>query len=138
MLEAGRHVIERPVPARSSEDAAGFAPELRRRKAGEGVKASAERSQAFVTRVEADIGDAVIAGQQQLLGVIDPQPRHKLVRCFVEGVREKAMEVERRQFSLRCRFSQRGTLVKPGGQIVASEAQAAEMRHVMESPTCAG
>ena len=95
MLEAGGHVVQRPIPAGLAENAPGFAPECRRRKAGERVKAGAERTQAFVAGVEANVGHAVIAGQQQLLGVVDSQARHKLMRRFAEGVREQAMEVER-------------------------------------------
>ncbi len=95
MLEAGRHVVQRPIPAGCAEGSSGFAPESRRRKPSKRVEARAERAQAFIAGIEADVGDAVIAGQQQLLSVIDPEARHKLVRSFVEGFREHALEVEK-------------------------------------------
>src|ERR1700733_2339925 len=100
------------------------------------MKAAAERPQAFVAGIEADLGDAVISGQEQFLGVVDPQPRDKLMRGLAESVREQAMEIERRQFSLCGGVSQGSPPIESGGQIVAGAAQARIMRHFRESPTC--
>ena len=60
------------------------------------MKTSAERAQAFVAGVQADIGDAVISSQKQLLGVVDPQPCHELVRSLLKSLGEQAVEIERR------------------------------------------
>src|ERR1700722_27065 len=97
VLEAGRHVVQRPIPAGCSEHSPRFAPESRWRKSSKRVEAGAKGAQAFIAGIETDVSDAMIAGQEQLLGVIDPQARHKLMRSFVEGFREQALEVERRQ-----------------------------------------
>jgi hypothetical protein len=80
MLEAGGHEVQRPIPAGCSEYSPRFAPESRRRKSSKRVEAGAERAQAFIAGIEADVGDAMIAGQEQLLGVIDPQARHSEIR----------------------------------------------------------
>ena len=84
----------------------GFAAESDWRKAGQGMKAGTERSQAFVASIEADVGDAVIPREQHSLCVIDPQPGYKLVRRLVEGGREEAMEIERGQPGVRSGVSQ--------------------------------
>jgi hypothetical protein len=115
LLETSGHVIRRPMSSGCAENAPGFPSEGCGRKASQRVKARAEGSQAFVSGFEANVRDAVIPGQEQLLGMIDSQPRHELVRSFLEGVREEPMEIERRQFGERGGFSQRRPFIEPGG-----------------------
>lgn len=61
------------------------------------MEACAERAQAFITGIQANVSDAVIADEQEFLGVIDAQPSYELVRCLMERFRKQAMEIERRQ-----------------------------------------
>jgi len=133
MLEAGGHVIQRPMSSRCAENAPGFTAKGAGRKARQRMKTRAERSQAFVPCFEANVGDAVIPGQEQLLGMLDSQPRHELVGSFMEGVREETMEIERRQARVGSGFSERCPLIEMGRQVVAGAAQAGIVRHVLRN-----
>ena len=84
------------MSAGRSKHAPGLATEGRWREAGQRMEARAERAQAFVPGLEANVGHPVIACQEQPLCVIDPEARHKLVRRFGERVREQAVKVKRR------------------------------------------
>src|SRR5262249_57504912 len=74
-----------------------LASEARGRHRGQRAKAGAERSQALVPDLHANIGDAVIAREQKLLRLIDPLASHELVRRFAEGCREKPPEMKWRK-----------------------------------------
>src|SRR5580704_3635401 len=63
-------------------------PERRRRQASERAKLRAERSQAFVAHVEADVRDAVVASQQEPLCGFNAQASHKFVRGLAKSPRE--------------------------------------------------
>ena len=87
----GARFVELPIEAQDAQDAGGYA-----RPQDESFY---NRQRELLTRVVAEsdvvITAAVIPGQKQLLGMIDSQPRHELVRSFMEGVREQTMEIER-------------------------------------------
>jgi hypothetical protein len=64
MLVACGNVIEGPVGGKSTEADAGLTAELRRGQAGHGAKLEAEGAEALIAKVEANIGDAMIFGEE--------------------------------------------------------------------------
>lgn len=97
MLVARGDVVQRPVGGESSEADAGLAAELGGGQAREGAKLHAERSQALVAEVEADVRNAVVLGQQELLGLFHANPGDEFVRRLSERLREQPLEVKRRK-----------------------------------------
>ncbi len=95
--EAVRNVVQSPALAKSTEDAPGFLAEGRGGQAGERLKTGAEGAQALVADFKADIGDAVVAGEEQFLGLVDSQARDELVWSLVERLSEQPVEMDRRK-----------------------------------------
>src|SRR5580698_2434823 len=94
------NVVERPVRCESAECHARLAPEGGWRKSGQRAEFRAERTQAFVAKIEADIRDAVVLRKQPLLSFLDAPARDKLVRGLAKRPREHPIEVKRRQAGL--------------------------------------
>jgi hypothetical protein len=85
--EAGRHLVEfvrRGLFAR---------PKLTRTLAGDVAENAPERSQAFPSRLERDVGDGQIGVTQQRLGPLDPPREQVAMRRQAEGMLEGAREV---------------------------------------------
>jgi hypothetical protein len=99
-LEAAGDIVQRPAHAECAESAARLAAESGWREARQRVEARAEGAEALVADVQADFGDAVVAGQQQLLGLLDAPAGNEFVRCLVEGLGEQTIEIKRRKTGL--------------------------------------
>jgi hypothetical protein len=72
----------------------------------------------------------VVAGQQQLFGLLDAPAGDELMRRLVEGLGEQAVEIERRKAGLAGGFGQKNGLRVVCGQIVAGTAEAAERARI--------
>jgi hypothetical protein len=82
---------------------------------------------------ETDFGDAMVAGQQQLLGLLYAPAGDEFVRRLVEGLGEQAVEVEGREASLPSGFFQENGSRIVLGQVIARPAEAGE-RGGVEGP----
>jgi len=136
MLVTGRNVIQRPVRGKSPKTDAGLAPECGRGQAGQRTKLQAERSEAFVTQVEADIRNAVILGKKELFGFIHSDACDELVRCLGECLREQAVEMIRGEAGVTRGLFQGDAVTVASREIVAGPREAGE-RDRIEEPSIA-
>jgi len=116
----------------SAESMPGFASESRGRQTGQRTEPRTKRSQAFVSKVKADIRDTFILGQQHFLGFLDPPPRHELMRRLSEGSGEQSIEMKRRKASLARRGFERNAVPEAVPQKIASTEQPRKCGRVAE------
>jgi hypothetical protein len=133
LLVAGRDVVQRPMSGKPPKGAAAFPAEGGGGQSRKSTKSHAERSQALVAYVEADVGDAVIFGKQEFLCFFDAHSGNKLVRSLPECLREQTVEVEWRKAGLTRRLFQRDTVTVAGAYIIARAAEARERGGVEKS-----
>ena len=125
-LVTSGYVITRPMGGESAERMPRLAPESCRRETGQRAESGAERSQAFIAEIEADIGDALIFSQQHLLGFFDPPAGDKLMRSLAERAREQSIEMKRRKASFPRGGFERNPVPIASAQIIAGSQESRE------------
>src|SRR6185295_3046424 len=93
---------------------------------------AAERSEARVPHRQARVGDRMIAGREQTLGVVDPQLGEEVVRRRAEGASEETMEVPVRKRCLARQYRRVDRMCEVGVTVIAGATEPAEGRVVDE------
>jgi hypothetical protein len=116
--EAARHVDERPYLTESRHDHETAGPIRGGRLSDDAAEQRAEGAETLEADFEADVGDGMIPGRQQLPRALEPA----LLQVFVRRLLELALELPQEVIARQMRFSGDGVEVQRLIEAVVDEA----------------